>query len=188
MCRHILCHVASTCDACLPPLFAAAADGSPPNPNTEFDLDWLGGEEKIAMARIAVAQHNAAKNDSLQVINLVWVEREGNWSAGVWSNLEEYRLSLTALSLLRGRTAFFDASSHGSHASTEEEQEIALRHVVQRPAVAWGNDESTYVDLSGVDLQRVARGAVASANERQVSGQRSAVHLGAGGTGGGTGI
>ncbi|CAI5530011.1 unnamed protein product [Closterium sp. Naga37s-1] len=195
MCLHILCHVASTCHACLPPLFAAAADGSPPNPNTEFDLDWPGGEEKIAMARIAVAQHNAAKNDSLQAIRLVWVEREGNWSAGDWSSHEEYRLSLTALSLLRGRTASFNALAGSEHASTEEEQEIALRHVVQRPTDACG-DELTFVDLSGEDVQRVARGAVASENERQThytcllpcslpaplppTGQRSAVHLGAG--------
>ncbi|CAI5530012.1 unnamed protein product [Closterium sp. Naga37s-1] len=54
--------MASTCRACLPPMFSAAADGSPPNPNWEIDFDWLSDENQIAMARFAVAQHNAAKS------------------------------------------------------------------------------------------------------------------------------
>ncbi|CAI5488008.1 unnamed protein product [Closterium sp. Naga37s-1] len=54
------------------------------------------------------------------------------------------------------------------HESTEEEQEIALRHVVRRPTVACG-DELTFVDLSGEDVQRVAREVVASENERQAT-------------------
>ncbi|CAI5986838.1 unnamed protein product [Closterium sp. NIES-64] len=73
LCLLILC-VASTCRACLPPLFTGAADSTPPNPNP----DWPSEEEKIGMARIAVAQHNAAKNGSLQPISLVRVERAGD--------------------------------------------------------------------------------------------------------------
>ncbi|CAI5530007.1 unnamed protein product [Closterium sp. Naga37s-1] len=52
--------------------------------------------------------------------------------------------------------------------STREEQEKALRHVVSLPPIPCG-DEFTYVDPSDADVQRVARGAVASENERQGS-------------------
>ncbi|CAI5530009.1 unnamed protein product [Closterium sp. Naga37s-1] len=62
LCLLILCHVASTCRVCLPPMFSAAANGSPPNPNWEIDFDWLSNENQIAMARFAVAQHNATKS------------------------------------------------------------------------------------------------------------------------------
>ncbi|CAI5982077.1 unnamed protein product [Closterium sp. NIES-65] len=54
------------------------------------------------------------------------------------------------------------------HASKKKEQETALRHVVLRPTAACGV-ELTYVDLSDVDVQRVAREAVASENERRAS-------------------
>ncbi|CAI5947739.1 unnamed protein product [Closterium sp. NIES-65] len=61
-CLLILCPAASTCRACLPPMFSAAANGSPPNPFWEIDFDWLSNENQIAMTRFAVAQHNAAKS------------------------------------------------------------------------------------------------------------------------------
>ncbi|CAI5969266.1 unnamed protein product [Closterium sp. NIES-64] len=54
------------------------------------------------------------------------------------------------------------------HASTREEQEAALRHVVPVNPLPCG-DLLTFVDSSDVDVQRVAREAVASANERQGS-------------------
>ncbi|CAI5981975.1 unnamed protein product [Closterium sp. NIES-65] len=62
-CLLILCPAASTCRACLPPMFSAAANGSPPNPFWEIDFDWLSNENQIAMTRFAVAQHNAAKQN-----------------------------------------------------------------------------------------------------------------------------
>ncbi|CAI5992723.1 unnamed protein product [Closterium sp. NIES-64] len=296
----ILSHVASTCRACLPPpMFSAAADGSPPSPDLEPSFHWLTDEEQIAMARFAVAQHNAAKNDSLQPVLIMAVEyidnaSTGNGSAGNSSaGGEEYLVSLAALNLLRGRTAFFDAllsrrplvaaqsalpaaappitaaaaaaatpvvttaaaaegegrgtvaaaataaaaaagggeggeyvlrsvtmqsftsppapslilkigeggeyvlwsvtmQAGSERASTREEQEKALRHVVSLPPIVCGI-EFTYVDPSDADVQRVARGAVASENERQVSGgmgwgQRTAADSRAGGTGGSAGI
>ncbi|CAI5947747.1 unnamed protein product [Closterium sp. NIES-65] len=287
----ILSHVASTCRACLPPpMFSAAADGSPPSPDLEPSFHWLTDEEQIAMARFAVAQHNAAKNDSLQPVLIMAVEyidnaSTGNGSAGNSSaGGEEYLVSLAALNLLRGRTAFFDAllsrrplvaaqsalpaaappitaaaaaaatpvvttaaaaegegrgtvaaaataaaaaagggeggeyvlrsvtmqsftsppapslilkigeggeyvlwsvtmQAGSERASTREEQEKALRHVVSLPPIVCGI-EFTYVDPSDADVQRVARGAVASENERQ----RTAADSRAGGTGGSAGI
>ncbi|CAI5482990.1 unnamed protein product [Closterium sp. Yama58-4] len=61
---------------------------------------------------------------------------------------------------------WFSMQAGSEHVSKKKEQETALRHVVLRPTVACG-DELTFVDLSDVDVQRVAREAVASANERR---------------------
>ncbi|CAI5530010.1 unnamed protein product [Closterium sp. Naga37s-1] len=67
---------------------------------------------------------------------------------------------------------------------TQEEQEAALRHVVSVTPPPCGN-LLTFVDLSDVDVQRVAREVVTSANERQRS---TTADLSAGGTGGGTSV
>ncbi|CAI5947740.1 unnamed protein product [Closterium sp. NIES-65] len=210
LCLLILCHVASTCRVCLPPMFLAAANGTPPNPNWEIDFDWLSNESQIAMARFAVAQHNATKNHSLQPVGVLYVDRAdiastgngsagngsaGNGSAGNGSagngnagngsagngragnssaGREEYLVTLAALNLLRGRTAFFDAL------------------LSRRPLEA---AQST--------LYPLVRGVVASENERWLSGpcsgpcsshplplagQPAAADLSGGGTGGGAGI
>ncbi|CAI5519158.1 unnamed protein product [Closterium sp. Naga37s-1] len=172
-----------------------------------------------ALARFTMAQHNAAKNDSLQPVGILDVYRPSAGNASTCG--EEYRVSLAALNLLRGRTTVFNALlSHpplvaarsalpaaalpltataaataataengggegggegweytlkslvqqagSGHASTREEQEAALRHVVPVTPPPCGN-MLIYVDLSDADVQRVAREAVASAYKRQMS-------------------